>query len=99
MNRKDVLNWIESEELNKETLLEEKFDNAISGHNCNKIIYNIDKMNEILIKEGMNEEESNEFLEKNYFSIKNDVIYMFPYNKKTVDNFVWFKSLVEKIKK
>ena len=99
MNREEVLNWVEVENLDVETLLEEKFDNAIIGHDCDKIIYDVDKMDDILKLEGMKEEEADDYLEENCFKkYENKVIFMFPYKKELVDTQLWIRDLFRKKK-
>ena len=94
MNRKDLMDWINMDNLNAENVLEEKFDNAIIGNDCEKIIYDISKMEAILKEEGMGEEDIDEYLEKNCFKkFENKVIFMFPYNKEIVDSHLFVLNL------
>lgn len=94
MTREEVINWMDMDNLDISTLLEDKFDDAIAGHDCIKIIYNVDKMIKIAKENmGMNDQDALDYLEENCFSKNKEVIYMMTYNKEDVDNHIWFKKI------
>jgi len=97
MNRVEIEKWVEFEELDASTLLEEKFDKAIIGNDSHdNIIYDIDKMIDILIDEGKTSLEAIDYLDENYFSKDLKTVFMNFYNKELID---FSNSLREKFMK
>jgi hypothetical protein len=97
MNRVEIEKWVKFEELDASTLLEEKFDKAIIGNDSHdNIIYDIDKMIDILIDEGKTSLEAIDYLDENYFSKDLKTVFMNFYNKELID---FSNSLREKFMK
>lgn len=93
-SREEVNRWIESNEIDKTTLLEEKFDKAIIGNDSHDhIVYDIDKMIDILIDENMTADEAIDYIDKNYFSKELNTVFFSAYNKEVVDTHFWVKNL------
>lgn len=94
MNREEANKWVEINELRKDSLIEEKFDNAIVGHSHDdKVIYDVDKMIDILIDEGKTAIEAIEYLDVAGYFNSQTAIFMSAYNKEYIETHEWLKSL------
>lgn len=94
MNRVNIEKWIEMNSLDSSTLLEEKFDNAIIGNDSHdNIIYDIDKMIDILIDEGKESIEAIEYLDEHFFTKDMKTVFMNFYNKEVLEAHELMKKL------
>ena len=94
MKREEILRWIEADEINKDSLLDQKFDDAIVGINEQTFCFAYDskKIYDILKNENMNDDEILEYMDNNFYKKDLKTTFISFYNKENVDNFFWFKE-------